>query len=61
MTEERIDQSIAEMEVRQAKQARAIHARAIHRIIEDRFRSSKDASDVDFRTASRGWLIQSER
>jgi transposase-like protein len=59
-TEDKVDDSIAEMEARQAKQARAIQAKALQRIIEDGFRSSKDAADAYFKAVQEERVIRGE-
>jgi hypothetical protein len=59
-TEEKIDESIAEMEARQARQARAIQAKALQRIIEDGFRSSRDAADAYFKAVQEERVIRGE-
>ncbi len=44
----------------QAKQARAIQAKALQRIIEDGFRSSKDAADAYFKAVQEERVIRGE-
>ncbi len=55
-----VEDSIAEMEARQAKQAEAIQAKALQRIIEDGFRSSKDTADAYFKVVQEELVIQGE-
>jgi hypothetical protein len=42
--DEKIDDSLAEMMARQAKQARAVQAKALQKIVEDGFRNTRDAA-----------------
>jgi hypothetical protein len=61
--EDKIDESIAEMRARQAKQARAVQAKALQKVIEDGFRNTRDAADAYFKAVQeervvRGSLIK---
>lgn len=58
--DEKIDDSIAEMMARQAKQARAVQAKALQRIVEDGFKTSRAAADAYFKAAQEERVIRGE-
>jgi hypothetical protein len=59
-TDEKVDDSIADMMARQAKQARAVQAKALQKIVDDGFRTSKGAADAYFRAAQEERVIRGE-
>jgi hypothetical protein len=59
--EDKIDESIAEMWARQARQARALQAKALQKVIEEGFRNTRDAADAYFKAVQGGrvaWRAQ---
>ena len=58
--EDKIDESIAEMQARQAKQARAVQAKALQKVIEDGFRNTRDAADAYFKAVQEERVIRGE-
>ena len=58
--EEKIDDSIAEMRVRQAKQARAVQAKALQKIVADGFKTSRAAADAYFKAAQEERVTRGE-
>jgi hypothetical protein len=58
--EDKIDESIAEMRARQAKQARAVQAKALQKVIEDGFRNTRDAADAYFKAVQEERVVRGE-
>ena len=58
--EEKVDDSIAEMMARQAKQARAVQAKALQKIVEDGFKTTRAAADAYFKAAQEEHVIRGE-
>lgn len=58
--EDKIDESIAEMRARQAKQARAVQAKALQKVVEDGFRSTRDAADAYFKAVQEERVVRGE-
>ena len=58
--DEKIDDSIAEMMARQAKQSRAVQAKALQKIVEDGFKTSRSAADAYFKAAQEERVIRGE-
>ena len=58
--EDKIDESIAEMRARQAKQARAVQAKALQKVIEEGFRNTRDAADAYFKAVQEERVVRGE-
>lgn len=58
--EEKVDDSIAEMMARQARQARAVQAKALQKIVEDGFKTTRAAADAYFKAAQEERVIRGE-
>jgi hypothetical protein len=58
--EEKIDDSLAEMQARQAKQARAVQAKALQKIVQDGFKNARAAADAYFKAAQEERVIRGE-
>jgi hypothetical protein len=58
--EDKIDESIAEMRARQAKQARALQAKALQKAIEEGFRNTRDAADAYFKAVQEERVVRGE-
>jgi len=58
--EDKIDESIAEMQARQARQARAVQAKALQKVIEDGFRNTRDAADAYFKAVQEERVVRGE-
>ena len=58
--EEKVDDSIAEMMARQAKQAQAVQAKALQKIVEDGFNTTRAAADAYFKAAQEERVIRGE-
>lgn len=58
--DEKIDDSIAEMMARQAKQARAVQAKALQKIVQDGFKTTRAAADAYFKAAQEERVIRGE-
>jgi hypothetical protein len=58
--EEKIDDSLAEMQARQARQARAVQAKALQKILEMGFKSPKAAADAYFKATQEERVIRGE-
>ena len=58
--EDKIDESIAEMRARQAKQARALQAKALQKVIEEGFRNPREAADAYFKAVQKERVVRGE-
>jgi hypothetical protein len=58
--EEKIDDSLAEMQARQVRQARAVQAKALQKILEMGFKSPKAAADAYFKATQEERVIRGE-
>jgi hypothetical protein len=58
--EGKIDDSIAEMQARQVRQARAVQAKALQKILEVGFKSPKAAADAYFKATQEERVIRGE-
>jgi hypothetical protein len=51
---------VAEMRARQAKQARALQAKALQKVVEDGFRNTRDAADAYFKAVQEERVVRGE-
>ena len=59
-TENKGNESIAEMLARQAKQARAIQVKALQKVVANGFKSPKDAADAYFKASADERVVRGE-